>query len=114
MTFPSDTQAQADATRLDDAVRSTLAADTVHDEWIAGYEGGLNDAFYEMAIDKIVGFLAPPAGATILDAGCGDGSKSIRLAKRGLQVVAIDYSQVALDRAFGKIAGSGVGDRITR
>lgn len=108
------TQTKPDVARRDETVRNTLAGETIHQEWIANYEGGSNDAFYEMAIDRIVDILKAPAGSTILDAGCGEGAKSIRLARRGLKVVAIDYSQVVLDRASQKIGTSGVGAQITQ
>jgi SAM-dependent methyltransferase len=40
----------------------------------------------------------PPAGRA-LDLACGEGRNAIWLANRGWKVTAIDYSQVAIDRA---------------
>lgn len=48
-----------------------------------------------------------PSGAKILDAGCGEGRNAVALAKKGYQVTAADFSQVALGRAQKLAADSG-------
>lgn len=84
---------------VDSSVSQTLFKKAIHEEWISDYESGLNDAFYELAIDAILSCLNPAKNVSVLDAGCGDASKSIRLATRGLHVTAIDFSQAALGLA---------------
>lgn len=56
--------------------------------------------------------LAEPA--RILDVGCGTGSIPVELAKRGHQVIAIDYSDVMLERArdYCKFQGVKIFDDI--
>jgi SAM-dependent methyltransferase len=45
---------------------------------------------------------------TVLDLGCGEGGDAIWLALQGWHVVAVDVSQVALDRAAAHAAEAGV------
>lgn len=96
-----------------EAVKGSLAKEAIHAEWIDNYESGLNDRFYELAIDEIVSSLAIPPGATVLDAGCGDGSKALRLARRGFKVVAVDFSTAVLARAREKLLAASSADPIT-
>ncbi|WP_245953669.1 SAM-dependent methyltransferase [Arthrobacter silvisoli] len=55
----------------------------------------------------------PEPGATALDLGCGEGADAIWLAQQGWAVTAVDVSAVALERAAGHAAESGVAERIT-
>jgi SAM-dependent methyltransferase len=57
--------------------------------------------------------LVPAPGATALDLGCGEGADAIWLAQQGWTVTAVDVSAVALERAAGHAADSGVADRIS-
>jgi SAM-dependent methyltransferase len=50
---------------------------------------------------------------TALDVGCGEGGDAIWLAERGWQVVGIDVSQVAVDRATARATTEGVSGRVT-
>ncbi|NYD77442.1 SAM-dependent methyltransferase [Arthrobacter cupressi] len=60
------------------------------------------------------GSLVPDrAQDTALDLGCGEGADAIWLAQRGWRVTAVDVSAVALERAAGHAADSGVEERIT-
>jgi SAM-dependent methyltransferase len=54
-----------------------------------------------------------PAGATILDLGCGDGENTLYFAERGARVCAVDISagQVAVTRA--RVAAAGLADRVS-
>jgi ubiquinone/menaquinone biosynthesis C-methylase UbiE len=96
----------------DTDVSQALFKKEIHEEWISDYESGLNDAFYEVAIDTILSRLSYPKNVTILDAGCGDASKSIRLAARGLRVTAMDFSPAALSLAKTKIENSSFANLI--
>lgn len=49
----------------------------------------------------------PPEGRA-LDLACGEGRNAIWLAARGWQVTAVDYSEVAIERAQGLAAHAGV------
>jgi len=46
--------------------------------------------------------------SSILDLGCGTGSDSLVLARRGLRVTGMDYSSVAVERAKAKAQNQGL------
>src|SRR5205085_8196577 len=48
-----------------------------------------------------------------LDVGCGEGGDALWLAEHGWQVVGVDVSQVALDRAAARAGETGLADRTT-
>lgn len=76
-----------------------MRATADHTDWNARYAaselvwGAEPNRFVAEALEGV----APQGRA--LDLGCGEGRNAIWLATRGWQVVAIDYSEVALERA---------------
>jgi len=52
-----------------------------------------------------------PVAGTALDLACGQGTGAVWLALRGLDVVGLDISSVAIDQARDLAHHSGVGDR---
>jgi len=98
---------------LSDRLKDTLSEDEMHRNWIRVYRNPLNAAFYENAFDRICSLLNSPQEASILDVGCGTCAQSMRLARRGFQVLAIDFSPVALKKAETEIRSAGLQDRIT-
>lgn len=102
---------QTGVKRSDD-LQETLARSDVHEQWWTDYLQDENAGFYGMAIDRIVEMLRPAADANILDAGCGVGDFSIRLASHGLQVNAIDFSPHALEEAATRVEKSGLSSKI--
>jgi 2-polyprenyl-3-methyl-5-hydroxy-6-metoxy-1,4-benzoquinol methylase len=54
-----------------------------------------------------------PAGATVLDAGCGEGTLSVLLAKRGCIVTGVDLSEPNIAAAKAYAQAEGVADRVT-
>ncbi len=54
-----------------------------------------------------------PAGATVLDAGCGEGVLSVLLAQKGCIVTGIDLSEPNIRSARAHAASEGVADRVT-
>ncbi|MFP8962483.1 class I SAM-dependent methyltransferase [Streptomyces nanhaiensis] len=54
------------------------------------------------------GRIRPEDGRRVLDLGCGTGSESVYLAQRGFEVVGVDYSGVALERARALARSKGV------
>jgi SAM-dependent methyltransferase len=93
-------------------VERTLSVPAVHLAWETSYRHSLNERFYEMAFDHLLGLLRPRPGATFLDAGCGTGYHSMRLARRGFNVLGMDFSESALAMARENLAAAGLEDRV--
>lgn len=94
-------------------VEECLSKLDVHLTWESGYRDPQNERFYEMTFDRLMELLRPAPGSLILDAGCGPGYHSIRLAKRGFQVKAIDFSESILPAAEENVRKAGLEDRVT-
>jgi ubiquinone/menaquinone biosynthesis C-methylase UbiE len=60
----------------------------------------------------MLSILKPPAGSVVLDAGCGTGVHSIRVARAGFHVKAIDISKTVLEDARRRATSEGVVDKI--
>lgn len=83
-----------------------------HQEWKSEYRGAENEQFFELAFDYITSVLNAPKGAVFLDAGCGTCAHSLRLARRGYRVQAIDFSDTVLQAARQDIAARGFDQEI--
>jgi ubiquinone/menaquinone biosynthesis C-methylase UbiE len=59
-------------------------------------------------VELIWRLLAPVAGTTVLDLGCGHGRIANRLAERGARLSGLDASELFLDRARQEAAQAGV------
>lgn len=94
-------------------VENLLAQPDVHRQWAGGYRTPDNEIFFERAFDLITSELKAPAGATFLDAGCGSCAHTVRLARRGYNVRAVDFSESALEMARAHLKETGLGERIT-
>lgn len=94
-------------------VENLLAQPEVHRQWAGHYRTRDNESFFERAFDLITAELAPPAGATFLDAGCGSCAHTVRLARRGFRVRAVDFSESALEMARSHLKEAGLDERIT-
>lgn len=94
------------------AVEKTLGKSDVHDTWEDAYRTDANEQFYEMAFDRLQKDLGRHSGGLILDAGCGIGVHSARLAERGFRTVAIDVSDVVVSNAVDYLGKRGVLDRV--
>ncbi|MFC4589896.1 class I SAM-dependent methyltransferase [Sphaerisporangium corydalis] len=58
--------------------------------------------------------LRVPAGAAVLDLGCGPGTYAVPLARRGAAVTGVDLSAALLDRAAVAASAAGVEIRLVR
>src|SRR4051812_3728532 len=94
------------------AVRESLERPAIHEMWEGSYRTGPNERFYEMAFDELVEASGRPEQDRYLDAGCGVCAHSIRLAERGFEVDAVDFSPSALEGARENVAVRGLEDRI--
>lgn len=94
-------------------VQNLLARPDMHRQWEGDYRTADNEDFYERAFDYIIRVLDPPPDATFLDAGCGPCAHSVRLARRGFDVHAVDFSESALGMAREYVRSRRLEDRIT-
>src|SRR3984885_9702019 len=54
-----------------------------------------------------------PAGARLLDLGCGTGIDALEFAKRGFHVVATDWSPQMVERTRARVTAAALGSRVT-
>ena len=80
--------------------------------WAQDYYEPAALRYYDRAIAKMLRLLDPPPRSLVIDAGCGTGVHSIRAAKLGFRVRALDISNVVLQTARRNAQQAGVGDRI--
>ncbi len=93
-------------------VEDLLAKPDIHQRWIETYYNDENEAFCEQEFDYVTKILNAPKDSVILDAGCGDCTHSIRLAKRGFFVQAVDCSEAVLQLAEENVKARGSQERI--
>jgi SAM-dependent methyltransferase len=91
----------------------TYARSQIHDRWEVVYRGNpLLDRLNDLIMDRIMGCIQPPLGGKVLDAGCGIGDHTARIARRGYECVGIDISPTILQKADEKIRALGLGSRV--
>ncbi len=81
------------------------------------YQRHIYDAsrkFYLLGRDAMVEGLQPPAGGSVLEAGCGTGRNLIMAAKRyrDAQFYGFDISQMMLETAQANVDGAGLSKRV--
>jgi 2-polyprenyl-3-methyl-5-hydroxy-6-metoxy-1,4-benzoquinol methylase len=81
------------------SVSDTMANSAIHEEWVEAYRNEQAERSTHRLLERTFGYVNLPRGAEILDAGCGTGTNSRWLARRGFQVTGVDLSQFALDKA---------------
>lgn len=80
--------------------------ETFGEDYLYFYGSQLTDEQNDRDTNDIVSFLGLDPGDAVLDAPCGHGRISNRLAARGMNVVGVDTSELFLDVA--RQAGAGV------
>ena len=82
-------------------------------DWDQDFYPAEEQKFYALALARMLELLGATPGDLLLDAGCGVGTHSIRLAQAGYRVHAIDFSAPALREGQQRAQAVGLGDRIT-
>ena len=93
--------------------RATLQDMEVHSVWVRQFRSGENAPFYKLAFDYIASVFGLPDGEPVIDAGCGSGTKSIELARRGYRVRAMDFSAAILEQARAAATEQGYSELIS-
>lgn len=83
------------------------------EQWDNDYYHPISLKLYDQAVSDMLKKMEVPSQATVLDAGCGPGVHSIRAAKAGYSVCAIDISETMLEEAKQRTKISQVEDKIT-
>ncbi|EPS45250.1 hypothetical protein H072_768 [Dactylellina haptotyla CBS 200.50] len=86
-----------------------------YDLWAAVYDtdGNVLQQLDDLYVDAQLPYLLPPGSSLMIaEFGCGTGRNTIKLARRGAQVLAVDYSQGMLGKLKGKAKEKNVEDRI--
>jgi SAM-dependent methyltransferase len=82
------------------------------DAWDSDYYHPIAERYYDRAMPRMFELLGARPGETVLDAGCGPGVHSIRAARAGLKVKAIDISGTMLAEARLRVERAGVADSV--
>lgn len=90
----------------------TLKQSRIHEEWVRNYRTPENERFYRMAFAMILRSFNAPPGALIVDAGCGNCSKTKILVDLGYRVLATDLSESALEMARKDLRGTAYEERV--
>ncbi len=98
---------------ISNRVKRQMNQPQIHDSWEKTYRTADNERFFEQAYDDLIRRINQPAGSRALDIGCGICANSIRLARRGYTVSAVDYSEPILVRARENVSRNQLSDRIT-
>lgn len=107
--YPSETTSQMSDSN---EVKETLSSPGVHQGWETKFRTSGNKKFFEQVFDEISAALGTAEGTTLLDAGCGSCWHAMRLADRGYDVTAIDYSDHVIREAKDRVESLGYQDKI--
>ena len=76
--------------------------------WDNDYYHPISEHYYDRAIPTMLRLMGVKRGVKVLDAGCGPGVHSARVAREGCRVYAVDFSQEMLQEAQSRIAAAGL------
>ncbi len=72
-------------------------------EYESWYDTELGNFVDEVETELAFSLFTPESGSRVLDVGCGTGNFSIKLARKGLEVVGVDVSRPMLEKARKKV-----------
>jgi SAM-dependent methyltransferase len=82
------------------------------ESWNRDYYNPIAERYYDRAVSTMLRLMDAQPGARVLDAGCGPGVHSLRVARAGYQVCAVDISQTMLQEAREWIAAAGLASAV--
>ena len=100
-------------TDLSNQSHDFLQGRRIHSEWQSDYLNPDMDAFWDVIFADILRRIGATPKDTILDAGCGYCYHTVRLARCGAKITAVDFSTSALETARDNISRSGLSDQVT-
>ncbi len=83
----------------------------IHESWQAVYRSGLQRAFNERLLSRILRRLKLPGNSLVLDAGCGTGEHALRWAEKGYRCVGVDISRAVVRKAEERAAAAGLAEQ---
>lgn len=92
--------------------RAVFESTATIDAWDGDYYHPAALRFYDQSIAAMFEAMGAAPGDTVLDAGCGPGEHSIRAARLGLRVHAIDISEAMLAEARRRVQAAGLGAQV--
>lgn len=95
-------------TTIGASMTQVFEAEATVEKWDTDYYTPISLKFYDRAVSDMIAAMAVPAGAEVLDAGCGPGVHSIRVASQGYKVHAIDISETMLKHAMERVEAAGL------
>jgi len=96
----------------DKAARSVFEREETVSSWDEDYYHPISERYYDRAVADMLSSMGVKTGDAVLDAGCGPGVHSIRAARFGAKVSAIDFSERMLSHARARARKAGVLDAI--
>lgn len=90
-----------------------LQRSEIHTRWETDYLNPDMDRLYDLAFGDILKRLQPRSSDKLLDAGCGYCYHTIRVARSGAQITAVDFSDAALVAARRTLANAGIDKQVT-
>jgi SAM-dependent methyltransferase len=78
------------------------------ESWDRDYYHPIAERYYDQAVASMLRLMEVETGAMVLDAGCGPGVHSVRVAREGFRVCAVDISQTMLQAAQARVAAAGL------
>jgi ubiquinone/menaquinone biosynthesis C-methylase UbiE len=94
-------------------LKGTYSDRGIHEKWESVYRENTGQRhFNDQIMKRIMKLLNPSAEDLFLDAGCGVGDHTVRIARYGVQCVGIDISETILDDGRKRIAQEGMSGRV--
>lgn len=84
---------------MNESVSDTMKGDAIHQEWVAAFRNQDCERSTARLLRRAFSHIPLLKGSKVLDAGCGSGTNSHRLAERGFDTTGVDMSAFALERA---------------